>query len=123
MLRRAWAGGAGPTRYPARVAADGTGGARLPVSPAQSAVDPAWLAARAAADTSARAATLGTLLPELINYLIDSCGLGGVLEIIDLGAGTVQPTLAGTAPRLCSVGFILIMILLSADHCCCLTTR
>jgi hypothetical protein len=24
----------------------------------------------------------------LINYLIDSCGLGGVLEIIDLGAGT-----------------------------------
>ena len=26
--------------------------------------------------------------PELINYLIDSCGLGGVLEIIDLGAGT-----------------------------------
>ena len=24
----------------------------------------------------------------MINYLIDSCGLGGVLEIIDLGAGT-----------------------------------
>jgi hypothetical protein len=70
------------------VAADGTGGARLPVSPAQPNVDPAWLAARAAADTSARAATLGSLLPELINYLIDGCGLGGVVEIIDLGAGT-----------------------------------
>ena len=43
---------------------------------------------RAAADSSARAATVGTLLPELINYLIDAGGLGGVLEIIDLGAGT-----------------------------------
>jgi hypothetical protein len=41
-----------------------------------------------AADTSARAATVGTLLPELINYLIGTAGLKGVLEIIDLGAGT-----------------------------------
>ena len=51
-------------------------------------VDPGWLAARAAADTSARAATVGTLLPELINYLIETVGRRDVLEIIDLGAGT-----------------------------------
>jgi hypothetical protein len=36
----------------------------------------------------ARAATVGTLLPELINYLIEFRGIDGVLEIIDLGAGT-----------------------------------
>ena len=70
------------------MAADGRGGVGVPESPAEVTVDPDWLAARAAADTSARAATVGTLLPELINYLTGTGGLGGVLEIIDLGAGT-----------------------------------
>jgi hypothetical protein len=70
------------------MAADGSGGVGLPESPAEVTVDPRWLAARAAADTSARAATVGTLLPELINYLIEIRGIGGVLEIVDLGAGT-----------------------------------
>jgi len=51
-------------------------------------VDPSWLAARVAADTSARAATIDTLLSELISYVIDVGGSGDVLEIIDLGAGT-----------------------------------
>jgi hypothetical protein len=52
------------------------------------AVDPGWLAARVAADTAARAATIDTLLPELINYLIKTGGPQAVVEIIDLGAGT-----------------------------------
>ncbi len=34
-------------------------------------VDPSWLAARVAADTSARAATIDTLLSELISYVSD----------------------------------------------------
>ena len=34
-------------------------------------VDPDWLAARVTADNAARAATLTTLLPRLIDYLID----------------------------------------------------
>jgi len=70
------------------MAADGTDGAGIPGSSAQPTVDPSWLAARAAADTSARAATLASLLPELINYLIDTADRRDVLEIIDLGAGT-----------------------------------
>jgi hypothetical protein len=51
-------------------------------------VDPSWLAARVAADTSARAATIDTLLSELISYVSDQRSPGDVLEIIDLGAGT-----------------------------------
>jgi hypothetical protein len=70
------------------MAADGGGGTGLPESPPQPTIDPAWLAARAPADASARAATLDSLLPELINYLINSYGLGRTLQIIDLGAGT-----------------------------------
>jgi hypothetical protein len=70
------------------MAADGRGSAGISESAAEITVDGNWLAARAAADTSARAATVGTLLPELINYLIDAGGLSGILEIIDLGAGT-----------------------------------
>jgi hypothetical protein len=82
------AGGARSTRYAARMAADGTGGRGISESPAEGTVDPSWLAARVAADTAARATTVSALVPELINYLIDTGGLGGVLEIIDLGAGT-----------------------------------
>jgi hypothetical protein len=52
------------------------------------AVDPSWLAARVAADTAARASTTDTILPELINYLIKTGDPQGVVEIIDLGAGT-----------------------------------
>jgi hypothetical protein len=70
------------------MAADGRGGARLSESPAVVNVDPGWLAARAAADTSARASTVESLLPDLINYLIEIRAVDGVLEIIDLGAGT-----------------------------------
>ena len=70
------------------MAADGRGGARLSESPAVVNVDPGWLAARAAADTSARASTVETLLPDLINYLIEIRAVDGILEIIDLGAGT-----------------------------------
>jgi hypothetical protein len=70
------------------MAADGRGGAWLPESPADVVVDPRWLAARAAADTSARASTVDTLLPDLINYLIEIRGIDGILEVIDLGAGT-----------------------------------
>jgi hypothetical protein len=70
------------------MAADGRGGIGVSESPAEVTVDPSWLAARAAADTSARAATVGTLLAELINYLIEIRGIDGVLEVIDLGAGT-----------------------------------
>jgi hypothetical protein len=70
------------------MAADGRGGVEVSASLAEVTVDPRWLAARAAADTSARAATVDTLLPELINYLIEIRGIDGVLEVIDLGAGT-----------------------------------
>jgi hypothetical protein len=70
------------------MAADGRGSARLSQSPAVVNVDPGWLAARAAADTSARASTVETLLPDLINYLIEIRAVDGILEIIDLGAGT-----------------------------------
>jgi hypothetical protein len=70
------------------MAADGSGGAGLSGAPAEPIVDPSWLAARVAADTSARAATIDTLLSELISYVIDVGGPGDVLEIIDLGAGT-----------------------------------
>ena len=95
-------GGARSTRYAARMAADGRGGVGLPGSPAEPIVDPSWLAARVAADTSARAATVDTLLPELINYLIESAAIDGdVLEIIDLGAGNGRkPALAGATPAL-----------------------
>jgi hypothetical protein len=51
-------------------------------------VDPDWLAARVAADNDARAATLSTLLPQLINYLIDTDAPDPTVHIIDLGAGT-----------------------------------
>jgi hypothetical protein len=70
------------------MAADGRGSAGIPESAAEITVDADWLAARVAADTSARAVTVSTLLPELINCLIDPGGFSGVLEIIDLGAGT-----------------------------------
>ena len=69
------------------MAADGGGGTGVSGSTPRPTVDPGWLAARAAADTSARAATLGSLLPELISYLTGT-GRDGVLKIIDLGAGT-----------------------------------
>jgi hypothetical protein len=69
------------------MAADGRGGAGLSGA-TTAAVDPGWLAARVAADTAARAATLSTLLPELINYLIKVGDHDGSVEIIDLGAGT-----------------------------------
>jgi len=80
-------GGARSARYAAEVAADGRGGGGLSESPA-GVVDPSWLAARTAADTAARATTVSTLLPELINYLITRGLRDRVLEVIDLGAGT-----------------------------------
>jgi hypothetical protein len=83
------AGCARSASYAARVAADGRGGDDISEPPAEVTVDLSWLAVRVAADTAARATTVSTLLPELINYLIDTRGLRGhVLEIIDLGAGT-----------------------------------
>src|SRR5207344_2679470 len=75
-------------RYSARMAADGRSSAGLSGAPAEPIVNPGWLAARAAADTSARAATVGTLLLELINHLIETVDRRDGLEIIDLGAGT-----------------------------------
>lgn len=50
-----------------------------------------WLAARAAADARARAATEHTLLPRLIRHLADQArggGSGEEVQILDLGAGT-----------------------------------
>jgi|SRR5512133_871741 hypothetical protein len=70
------------------MAADCRGGAGVPGTPTEQTVDPGWLAARVTADTSARAVTIDTLLPELISYLIKTVGPDTVLEIIDLGAGT-----------------------------------
>ena len=70
------------------MAADGGSGTGISGSPGQPTVDPDWLAARTSADTSARAATLSSLLPELIDYLSGTRGRHGVLKIIDLGAGT-----------------------------------
>jgi hypothetical protein len=70
------------------MAADGSGGAGLSGTTAAPIVDPRWLAARVAADTAARAATLTTLLPELINYLVSTGDLDDDIEFIDLGAGT-----------------------------------
>jgi hypothetical protein len=70
------------------MAADGRGGAGVSGTPTEPTVDPRWLAARAAADSSARAATIDTLLPELINYLTKAAGSEAVIEIVDLGAGT-----------------------------------
>lgn len=70
------------------MAADGSGGAGLSGTTTAPAVDPGWLAARVAADSAARATTLSTLLPELSNYLIEVADHEGILEIIDLGAGT-----------------------------------
>jgi hypothetical protein len=70
------------------MAADGRGGAGLSGAITAPTVDPGWLAARVAADTAARAATLSTLLPELIEYLIETADHGDTVEIIDLGAGT-----------------------------------
>jgi hypothetical protein len=70
------------------MAADGRGGAGISGTPTEPIVDPRWLAARVAADTSARAATIDTLLPSLINHLIKKVGSEAVLEVIDLGAGT-----------------------------------
>jgi len=69
------------------MAADGSGGAGLS-GVTKAAVDPGWLAARVAADTAARAATLSTLLPELTNHLIKVADHEDNIEIIDLGAGT-----------------------------------
>jgi hypothetical protein len=53
------------------MAADGSGSAELSGTPAVTIVDPDWLVARVTADNAARAATLTTLLPQLIDYLID----------------------------------------------------
>jgi hypothetical protein len=69
------------------MAADGSGGAGLS-GVTTAAVDPGWLAARVAADTAARAATLSTLLPELTNHLIKVADHEDNIAIIDLGAGT-----------------------------------
>jgi hypothetical protein len=68
--------------------ADGGGGAGLSGASAATIVDPGWLAVRVAADTAARAATVSTLLPQLINYVGDLGSPGDTVEIIDLGAGT-----------------------------------
>jgi hypothetical protein len=70
------------------MAADGSGSAELSEASAVTVVDPDWLAARVAADNDARAATLSTLLPQLINYLIDTDAPDPTVHIIDLGAGT-----------------------------------
>jgi hypothetical protein len=70
------------------MAADGGGGAGLFGATTEPIVDPRWLSARVTADTAARAATLSTLLPELINYLIEIGNAEDDVEIIDLGAGT-----------------------------------
>jgi hypothetical protein len=51
-------------------------------------VDPDWLVARVTADNAARAATLTTLLPQLIDYLIDPDLPDATVQIIDLGAGS-----------------------------------
>jgi hypothetical protein len=70
------------------MAADGSGSSELSEASAVTVVDPDWLAARVAADNDARAATLSTLLPQLINYLIDTDAPDPTVHIIDLGAGT-----------------------------------
>jgi hypothetical protein len=70
------------------MAADGNRRAGLSGATTEPTVDPRWLAARVAPDTAARAVTVNTLLPQLINFLIDSGGDESDLEIIDLGAGT-----------------------------------
>jgi hypothetical protein len=70
------------------VAANSGGSAELSGASAATLVDPDWLAARVAADNDARAATLDTLLPELINYLSAWTGSDTTVEIFDLGAGT-----------------------------------
>ena len=70
------------------MAADRGSSAELSGAPAATIVDPGWLAARVAADNAARAVTVSTLLPELINYLIARAGSDATVEIIDLGAGT-----------------------------------
>ena len=81
-------GGARTARYSARMAADGSGSAELSGTPAVTIVDPDWLAARVTADNAARAATLTTLLPRLIDYLIDPDVPDATVQIIDLGAGS-----------------------------------
>lgn len=81
-------GGARSPSYAARMAADSEGGADLSAASRARTVDPNWLAARVAADTAARAATLKTLVPDLINYLAVTGDHDDTLEIIDLGAGT-----------------------------------
>jgi hypothetical protein len=71
------------------MAADGSGSAELSgTTPAVTIVDPDWLAARVTADNAARAATLPTLLPQLIDYLIDPDVPDATVQIIDLGAGS-----------------------------------
>jgi hypothetical protein len=70
------------------VAADRGGSAELSGASAATIVDPGWLAARVAADNAARAATVSTLIPELINYLIARMDSDATIEIVDLGAGT-----------------------------------
>ena len=117
------AGGARSARYAARMAADGSGGVGHPESPAEVTVDPAGLPP-APPPTPGPRRHGRHLLPELINYLIDPRGIEGVLEIIDLGAGT-GPISGGWRPacRFSSAGSILIMTQPSADHCRSLTTR
>jgi hypothetical protein len=70
------------------MAADGSGSAELSGTPAVTIVDPDWLVARVTADNAARAATLTTLLPQLIDYLIDPDLPDATVQIIDLGAGS-----------------------------------
>lgn len=70
------------------MAADSEGGADLSAASRARTVDANWLAARVAADTAARATTLNTLVPDLINYLAVTGDHQDTLEIIDLGAGT-----------------------------------
>jgi hypothetical protein len=81
-------GGARSPSYAARMAPDSEGGADLSGASRAHTVDSNWLAARVAADTAARAATLKTLVPDLINYLALTGDHQDTLEIIDLGAGT-----------------------------------
>jgi hypothetical protein len=70
------------------MAADSEGGADLSGASRARTAKPNWLAARVAADTAARAATLNTLVRDLINYLAVTGDHDDTLEIIDLGAGT-----------------------------------
>ena len=75
-------------------------------------VDPSWLAARVAADTSARAATIDTLLSELISYVSDPRVPAMFWRSLILVL--VQARTSAGSQHVCpsgSAGFTLIMIL------------